>query len=274
MASGFLCSAAALVTASQSSAATLSAEEMADLFSQGKELFRRANDLAVQDPPEAKDLYHKALMRFERIAHDGQIHNGKLYYNIGNTYFRLGNIGRAILYYRRAELFIRNDPILQQNLHYARSKRVDKVGEKQKAKVLKTLFFWHYDFSAKVRLALFALFFAAICIGASIRLFAIKASLGWGIAACGVLAALFFGSLVTEVLERETSGVILAPEVVARKGDGETYQPSFKEPLHAGTEFVLIEDRGDWHRIEMSDGRTCWVPVKAVGIVQRLSAAV
>ena len=53
------------------------------------------------DPEQAKALYLKAALRFERIAQEGNIQNGKLYYNMGNTYFRMGDIGRAIRDMRR-----------------------------------------------------------------------------------------------------------------------------------------------------------------------------
>jgi uncharacterized protein YgiM (DUF1202 family) len=56
--------------------------------------------------------------------------------------------------------------------------------------------------------------------------------------------------------------------VVARKGNSETYEPSFKDPLHSGTEFTLIEDRGDWYQIELADARTCWVTSKDVALVR------
>jgi len=255
-----------------SRAASLSAGQAADLFSQGKQFFRQANDLAAKDPDKARDLYLKAAMRFERISSEGGVRNGKLYYDIGNAYFRMGDVGRAILYYRRAALFIRNDANLRQNLSYARSRRVDRIEEKQETKVLKTLFFWHYDLSSKVRLTLFTIFFAALFVVASVRLFVHRAGLVWLLVFCGGMAALLFGSLLAEEIAgaRDISGVILSPEVVARKGDGETYQPSFKEPLHAGTEFKLIEDRKDWFWIELADGRRCWVPARTVGIVTQM----
>ena len=82
---------------------------------------------------------------------EGGIENGKLYYNLGNVYFRMNDIGRAILNYRRAESYIPNDPNLHQNLSYARSRRLDEIEERQKTKVLRTLFFWHYDLSGWTR---------------------------------------------------------------------------------------------------------------------------
>ena len=126
----------ALLFAAFSARAELGETEIADLFSQGKELFRQANEAAANDPAEARELYHKAALRFERITREGGIQNGKLHYNIGNAYFRMNDFGRAILSYRRAEQYIPNDPNLQQNLDYARKRRTDRIEEQQKTKVL------------------------------------------------------------------------------------------------------------------------------------------
>jgi len=260
----------AALLAGDAGAAVLPAPESQRLFVEGNELFHQANDLVKKDPDAAKDLYVKAAMRFERIVQEGGIHNGKLYYNIGNAYFRTEDIGRAILNYRRAGLLTPGDVNLRQNLAYARSKRLDRIEERQKTKVLKTLFFWHYDLSAATRTVLFSAFFVCLWLLASARLFAKKAFVSWAIVVCVLLAAMLFGSLAAEAAAnaREASGVVLAAEVVARKGDGETYQPSFKEPLHAGTEFDVLEERGDWFHIELPDGRRCWLPAGSVGKVQ------
>ena len=85
-----------------------------------------------------------------------------------------------------------------------------------------------------------------------------------------VLAFLFVGSLVAEIVSggRAEAGVILSPQVTARKGDGESYEPSFNQPLHAGTEFILLESRNDWHHVELPDGRECWIPARSAGLVR------
>ncbi len=248
--------------------AELSESEIADLFSQGKELFRQANDQAPADPVGARDLYGKAALRFERIVREGGVRNGRLFYNIGNAYFRMNDIGRAILNYRRAERFIPNDPNLQQNLDYARKRRLDRVEETQKSKALRAVFFWHYDFSTRTRSRVFTLAFLLVWCAAAARLFWRRSSLNWTIGVCGTVSALFLGSLAAESLEqgRTRVGVIIADEAVARKGDSESYEPSFKEPLHAGMEFEVVEDRGGWLQVRLPDARQCWLPSKAVGM--------
>ncbi|NIP92203.1 MAG: tetratricopeptide repeat protein, partial [Akkermansiaceae bacterium] len=111
----------------------------------------------ASDPGQARELYRKAAMRFERVVRDGGIENGKLFYNMGNAYFRAGDLGRAILNYRKAEQFSPNDRNVQQNLEYARSQRKDDLGKKDETKALRTLLFWHYDFSFGQRFTLFAI---------------------------------------------------------------------------------------------------------------------
>jgi len=265
----FLCAMLVGVAADSAIARSLGPDQVADLAYEGNELFGRANRLAAHQPEKAKELYHKAVLRFERIVRDGGVHNGKLYYNIGNGYFRMGDLGRAILNYRRAERLIPNDANLQQNLTYARSKCLDKIEQEQRSKVLHTVLFWHYDLATKTRLALFALFSAALWTAASVRLFARPPGLGWVLGISAAVAVLLLGSLLIESLAaaRNVQGVIVADEVVARKGDGEAFQRSFQAPLHAGTEFTLVEYRRDWYHVELSDGRRCWLPADAVAIV-------
>ena len=250
--------------------ATLDSAQIEALYSQAKELFLQANELAAIAPDEARDLYGKAAMRFERIVREGGIQNGKLYYNTGNAYFRMKDIGRAIVNYRRAEQYIPGDPNLKQNLKTAREKRLDEIEEKQKTQVLKTLFFWHYDLSTKTRVVIFTISFMLLWIFAAIRILANMSFVGWSIAVAVMLSVLLAGSLVVEetCLRKTRPGVIISSEVVARKGNSETYEPSFKEPLHSGAEFSLIEDRGSWYHVELVDSRTCWMPSKDVAMVR------
>jgi tetratricopeptide (TPR) repeat protein len=254
----------------QASASELDTAQILDLYSQAKELFRKANELSVSAPDQAKDLYRKSALRYERLIREAGIRNGKLFYNLGNVYFRMKDIGRAIVNYRRAEDYIPNDPNLKQNLKYAREKRLDDIDEKQETKVLKTLFFWHYDLSTKLRVIAFSLFFLLLWIFSGIRLFIKRSFLAWSISLTAALSLLFLGSLAVEeyCLLKTRPGVIVSHEVVTRKGNSETYEPSFKEPLHSGTEFTLLEDRVNWYHIELADSRQCWVPSKDVELVR------
>lgn len=241
-----------------------------NLYRQAVETFREADTFAETDPDKAQGLYRKAVMRFERMVSECDIHNGRLYYNIGNGYFRIRDIGRAILNYRRAQLYIANDGNLQQNLDFARAIRIDNIEEKQETRILKTLFFWHYDLSTRARVSIFSCSFMLLWIVAIVRVFYRRPFTIWCICIAATASLLFAASLLTEHiwLQKTRPGVVISAETTARKGNSETYEPSFREPLHAGTEFVLIESRGDWYHIELPDSRKCWVSGMDVELIR------
>ncbi|MBN1697572.1 MAG: hypothetical protein JW881_08675 [Spirochaetales bacterium] len=249
-------------------AATLGEEQIESLFKEGNELFRQAIEFSSKSPWQSKELFIKAALHYERIVEEGGIRNGKLYYNIGNAYFRSGDIGRAILAYVRAARFIPQDPNLARNLAYARSKRIDKIPEKQQTVIFRTVFFWHYDFSPGARFTVFLVCFVTIWILAGLLFFFKHPFVKWGIISAAVIAVLFLGSLVIDMTAASNNkpGVVLSQQVTARKGDSEAYEPGFQEPLHAGTEFNLIEERRGWYNIELDDGRTCWIPAEDAGL--------
>ena len=47
--------------------------------------------------------------------------NGHVFFNLGNTCIRLGELGRAILNYKKASVLLPRDGDLKANLQYARS---------------------------------------------------------------------------------------------------------------------------------------------------------
>lgn len=251
-------------------AGSLDKGEIFVLYQEAKDLFKQADETAIRYPQEAQSLYAKAAMRYERIIREGGIYNGKIFYNLGNVYFRMNDLGRAILNYRRAEMYMPDDANLKHNLAYAREKRQDRIEEGQETRILKTLFFWHYDLSKNVRVIAFIMSFMLMWGFACVRIFIKRSFVGWCIASASALSLIFAGSIAADEIScnRNRPGVIISGEVTARKGNSETYQPSFKDPLHSGTEFILVEERGEWLNIELADARTCWVHAEDVEMVR------
>lgn len=248
--------------------AEVSTEQIRTLYDQANEFFRQAN--LEKDTDGAGLLYGKAILNFEKIINFGLIENAGLYYNLGNCYFLTGRIGEAILNYRRAEKFDGSDQNIKKNLAFARSKRIDDISVKTEEKILRTLFFWHYDLSIKARFVLGCVFFGVLClIGTAAVLFGRRTSFAAALIVCGILSVCFIVS-VTIQYRAESSmvcGVITAQKVIARQGDSNNYSPSFKEPLHEGTEFYLIEQRPGWLHMKLSDGSDGWISDDAAGLL-------
>jgi tetratricopeptide (TPR) repeat protein len=222
------------------------------------------------DPARARELYTKAILLYEKIIDQGRVRNARLYYNLGNAYFLTDRLGEAILNYRRALRLDTSDPNIRNNLDFARSQRIDKVVVEAEKRVLETLFFWHYDFSLRTKVLLACLFFAVLCVTVTLVLWLGR---GPALTTAAVIAAVFWvgfsASVAAEASARSAVayGVVTAPEIVARQGDGPSYPPSFKDPLHAGTEFELLGQRPGWLHIKLLDGSEAWVPDTAAEIV-------
>lgn len=78
--------------------------------------------------------------------------------------------------------------------------------------------------------------------------------------------------MVSLIVESKTQadrvcGVITTQEIIARQGDGHNYPPSFKESLHSGTEFDVLESRPEWLHIKLSDDSDGWIPNSAAEII-------
>ncbi|HIJ67154.1 MAG TPA: hypothetical protein HPP87_06845 [Planctomycetes bacterium] len=249
--------------------AELSKDQLNTLFAQANDAFRKAN-AERSGSVKADRLYEEAILAYEKIINQGRIKNAGLYYNLANTYFLKGDIGAAILNYRRAQKLDTDDANIQKNLEFARSRRIDRVPVKTQKRVLHTLFFWHYDFSLKTKFVLTCIFFAVCCIALTVMVW-LGRSAGATTASVitGLLAICFLVSVAVQIKTQaaEICGVITADEVIARQGDGQNYTPSFKEPLHAGTEFNLLEARTGWLHIQLADDTDTWIPDHAADLI-------
>jgi hypothetical protein len=135
--------------------------------------------------------------------------------------------------------------------------------------LLDTFFFWHRTQSRAERSSLAALLFfaAALLLAASIlrrsaalRNLAVLPALGW----CAVLASLLLDPASSAARE----AVVTTPEVVARAADSVHSQRRFSQPLPAGTELRILEERESWIRVGLANGREGWINSSSVGKVR------
>jgi tetratricopeptide (TPR) repeat protein len=244
--------------------AAMPATERVQVLGEAEKAFRSGMVLLPKAPEQAKPQFEIALRRFQLLEQDGVV-NGRLYYNLGNCHFRLDDPARAILYYKRASFYIPGDVDLENNLRVARTRcGISEAG----MGIGPDLFNWQRWASWPARsLALVVLIVAVAALGIAVTLTGRQVFRRSAMTA-GIIAAVVLVSLLWDVwrLQANQDGVILS-EVVARKGDGDTYQPSLAVPLRAGTEFSLLERRGDWWRASLGGDRTGWIPASAAALV-------
>ena len=264
---------AAVIALLPAAGPTLAPDALQGLLEQASEKFRQATRVTPEDPAAAKLLYQESIVRFEKIVSAGNVRNGKLFYNLANAYLLKGDVGRAILNYRRAERLTPEDRNLQGNLAFARSQVRDSIPAPPQRRVLDTVLAWHNGLPVLPRLAVFVLAFNLIWLLAALKLFNLaRFSLRLPVAMLAVVAALCLGSLVVDEVgsRRANEAVIMAEQVVGRKGpDPVGYAPSFNAPLHAGVELSIVETRPGWYLVRLRDDRETWLPATSV---ERVSA--
>jgi len=235
-------------------------QDHAALLDRALAAFDRATQLASKNQSAAKAAYREAAGGFEALIADG-VRNGKLYYNLGNTYLQLGDLGKAIVNYRRAEALLGSDAQLEANLHFARSLCRSQIQAAGGQAALRTALFWHYDTSLRARfwtaLGAWVLFWIALGLRTATR------ASGWGYAAA-ILAVIWLSAGLSTTVEwwqrtHTQYGVTVSDDITVRKGNGAGYEPQFNEPLHEGVEFEVLDERPGWYKVELRDGSSGWL---------------
>lgn len=249
----------AAVAAGPATAGGLTRSQQIEILDEANRAFDRGAEVRGSNSADATAAFREAADRFQLLVDSG-VQNGKLYYNLGNACFESGQIGRAILNYRRAQKLIPGNGRLEHNLQYARSLRRNQIEVAGQRAFLQTLFFWHYSTSLGARyragLAFFVLFWLMALARSYLPGFPWRYAL---VPAAALWLALGVSVGADLLLDHRAEGVILADNVVVRKGNGERFDPQFKQPLYEGLEFILVEQRREWWCIELPDGKTGWI---------------
>ena len=197
------------------------------------------------------------------------ISNGPLEYNLGNCFLQSGDLGQAILHYRRAERLMPRDALLIDNLREARSRRITNIESTRRGTVLRNIFFWHFETTWTTRIVAGLLAYTLFWVLLTLRVVRRRRSITIASVACFALLGLLGGSILVEHWGRRNapSGVVTAMDVVVSKGPGTGYQRQFEQPLQPGVEFHLRERRGKWWRIELPDGQSGWIEASAGDLV-------
>jgi hypothetical protein len=208
--------------------------------------------------------YRAAADGYARLILSG-LRNGEMYYNLGNCYFKLGMLGKAILSYRLAERYLPRDQDLKTNLAYAREMTKDQIESRQFISFLNEFCFWYSKLNLKELLMVF-LAANALCWGLALaRMWLQKDYLRYLFLAALLLTAVLALSLGIKVYQSSFSAeaVVITREVSVRAGIGAGSTALFQ--LHDGVECRIIQQEQDWVKLQLADGKRGWVESRWVG---------
>ena len=215
--------------------------------------------------------YDAAVQAYEAVL-DAGFESGDLYYNVGNAYFKSGDLGRSILAWERALVRLPGNPDVLANLDLARSLTTDAVEPLPRFWLLSVVSWWIDLLPRGVLATLVAMAWLALTGGAMVRILARGEwfrRIGHGLAVGGGVAIVVLGTnlLVREfgVGQRERA-VILAEAVAVRSAPAEDDDLTLFE-VHEGTRVRIDQRTGEWAEVVLDDGKVGWVPLDVMGVI-------
>ncbi len=227
-----------------------------ETLQQGLETYAEA--LETTDTEARSEAFFRAELLFQRVA-DAGMAGADLYANIGTAALQAERLGPAILAFRRALQLEPSHTRAAQNLDHARSLLPAWVPQPTRDEILDDFFFWHRSMSPDQRAAAAAIcfFIAAGCISVAIRR---RSTLARNLAILVLFAWIaLIASMITTATATTRPAVVIVDEIAARAADSPNAPSRFAEPLPGGSEVEVMEDRGEWVRIALANGREAWV---------------
>ncbi len=207
--------------------------------------------------------FNAAASDYEELVRS-RVDTPNLFYNLGNAYFRKKDFGRAILNYERAVALDPRHPEAQANLRIARDEA--RALELIPSRLERSLEFATPNQYATA--AAIAFWICAFCLAALI----FNRRRSGGTIALSILSLLIFASAMFAAwkLERGKNGPGLAIVTVqnadARLATADNANRILVLP--AGSEIMVVSQRGDWIYAELPNNLRGWMPAKSAESVR------
>lgn len=227
------------------------------LFGQGNEAYTRGH-------------FDQAEKAYLSIVGDN-IRSFKVFYNLGNVYYRKGDLAKAILYFEKARLMEPGNKDVKANLALANSKLADKLEAPPEfflfriwrgAIMLLSLRSFSWLSIACIVLASAA--FIAYLFAHSVQ--AKKAGFysGLGLLSLGIIC-LFLANRQSAFLDANREAIVLRATLSVKTAPDVTAKDVFI--LHAGSKVKVDTEESGWYKIELPNGNAGWAPAADLGTI-------
>ena len=187
-----------------------------------------------------------------------------MYFNLGNAYYKTGQVTKAILNYERAHLIAPNDEDIIYNLELVNQHVVDKI------EALPVPFFIRWknnmigsrsaDTWGYYSLVSFVLFLVLLGLFFFTRSAAMKRFSFWfGIftISYSLITFSFAMSQKKKITERNQA-IVFSPSITVKASPDESGSELFI--IHEGLKVKITDTLNNWSEIQLSDGNKGWLP--------------
>jgi tetratricopeptide (TPR) repeat protein len=195
-----------------------------------------------------------AAAAYAKLAQSGQA-SSALYFNLGNAFFKSGQIGRAVAAYRTAGLLTPRDPDVRANLQFARNQvQGPTLSPSRWQRWLGRLTLNEWTLLAAGAVWLWFLLLALLQWSPGLRPalkgYVITLAIAAGLLCC-CLAAAFHEDRVTH------QAIVITGEAVVRHGPLAVSPTAFT--LHDGAELRVLDQKDEWLEVSAGPRRIGWL---------------
>jgi tetratricopeptide (TPR) repeat protein len=198
--------------------------------------------------------FTEAVAAYENILYSGQ-KSAALYYNLGNAYFKSGQIGKAIGVYREAEKMTPRDPDIRANLQFARNQiQGPTLAPSRAQRVLGKLTLNEWTILATTSLWLCFVILALRewrpNLKRPVRLY---------LSASAIATVLLFACVTLSWRENRSTrtAIALGRDVPVRRGPLEDASVAFT--VHDGAELRVLDQNNEWLQVTTDSSRVGWL---------------
>ena len=201
--------------------------------------------------------YVTAIKEYEEIL-QSNLESGALYFNLANSYYKKGELGKAILNYERAQRLWPRDSDVNFNYHYALAQVKDGQQEKPLSFFERFLEAEQHFYSMDEMAGIITILFILLGLGHILSLY-LKWTLKLKRLMVTVLVTLLslYGMGFVSRFQKEENAAVSLNESEAKfepRLEATTY---FKLPV--GEQVKILKQEDEWVKIRRNDGKMGWV---------------
>ena len=216
-----------------------------------------AQTKAEADSAYVQERYEQAISLYNKLLETGA--SASVYYNLGNAYYRTGDMAHAILAYERAYLMEPGDADIRFNLQLARTKTIDKIVPESEMFFItwfRQMIDWYSaDQWGRAVVVCFALFVVSLLL----YFFAgrmLWRKVGFGVGVCTLILAVLFHIFAYQQQQKllvRTHAIVMSSSLTVKSTPSTSGTDLFV--LHEGTKVEITDDTmKDWKEIRLADG--------------------
>ena len=219
-------------------------------------------------PGERQEAFNKALTYYASFEsqYRPQYGNGKLYYDLANSYFQVGQYPMAAFYYYQAQKLMPRDKKMATNLAEALKKLG--IAPKKEGSVFNRIFFFHNNLSLPERLQTFFTFSFLGLLAGSLYIWNRQTALKNAAILLTFLSGVMLCSLGYTHYISPTEGILIRSSALYRDA-GLQYAKVSEEPLLSGIKVEVLDvvQKGKWIKVFTPDDKLGYVPQESIRII-------